>query len=115
VAEIATLPAPKTRPEHKIEILSSEWPSNLKSAKDAATDLGISEERLTRLADGGYAPHYRIDGGPPLFRIGELKRWGAVNLIQQVGGRDIPAPVRVMLKTFGACPPVCARSRGFAT
>lgn len=86
------------RQEHRVEALTSEWPSGLRTAAEAALDLGIGAERLSGLADGGFAPHYRIDGGPPMFKISELKRWAANNLIQRVDGREIPAPVRVIVE-----------------
>ena len=71
---------PVQQPRHRIEIASAEWtekiewPNGLRSADDAGRDLGIGGARLTALADGGFAPHYRVDGGPPQFRISELKR-----------------------------------------
>jgi hypothetical protein len=83
-------------PAHRIEVLTSEWPSNLKALDDAARELGIGAERLKGLADGGFATHYRIDGGAPLFRMSELKRWAAANLVQQIAGRELPAPIRVI-------------------
>jgi hypothetical protein len=92
------------QPTHRIEIASAEWrsqkpdwPSGLRSAEDAARDLCISGERLASLADGGFAPHYRIDGGPPQFRTGELKRWAADYLIERIEGRDLPSPIRVIV------------------
>ena len=91
------------QPQHHIEIASTEWtqrvewPNGLRSAAEVERDLGIGSGRLTALADGGFAPHYRIDGGPPQFRISELKRWAAENLVEYVEGRDLPAPVRVIV------------------
>jgi hypothetical protein len=85
------------KPEHRIEAVSLDWPSGLKTIEDAAQDLGIGAERLGELADGGFAPHFRIDGGPPQFRISELRRWAAINLVQQFDGRDFPAPIRIVL------------------
>jgi hypothetical protein len=56
------------------------WPRALKTAKQAGNRFGVSAERLTELAKAGFAPHYRIDGGEPLFEPSELKRWLAENL-----------------------------------
>jgi hypothetical protein len=85
-----------TSPIHRVEALTSEWPSGLKTLGEAAVDLGIAPERLQGLADGGFAPHYRIDGGPAFFKSAELKRWAGVNLVERVTGRDLPAPVRII-------------------
>ena len=82
---------------HSVSVLTSEWPTNLKTLDEAANDLGVSLDRLRMLTDGGYAPHFRIDGGPPLFRISELRRWAGSNLVQQVDGKDIPSPVKVIV------------------
>jgi hypothetical protein len=79
-----------------MDVFTADWPSGLKTVEQAAADLCIGPNRLLDLANGGFAPHYRIDGGAPLFRISELKRWAAVNLMQVVEGRDRPAPVRVI-------------------
>lgn len=86
------------KPEHTIHALSNEWPSGLKTLTEAASDLGIPEDRLRALADGGYAPHYRIDGGAPQFKTSELKRWAGSNLVERSEGREMPAPVRVVVE-----------------
>jgi hypothetical protein len=84
------------KPSLKVEAYTNEWPVGLKTLEEAARDLGISADRLGGLADGGYAPHYRIDGGAPYFKIAELKRWAAVNLVERVNRRDLPAPIRII-------------------
>lgn len=86
------------RPTHRIDALTlDEWPHGLQSAEESAQALGIGLERLRLLADGGFAPHYRIDGGPPRFKVSELKRWAAANLVERVEGCELPAPVRIMV------------------
>jgi hypothetical protein len=63
----APIAVPAKQPRHTVEVNSTEWqykpdwPNGLKSADDAARDLGISSRRLQGLADGGFAPHYRIE------------------------------------------------------
>jgi len=84
-------------PEHQIQVLTSEWPSGLKTIEEAARELNIDAERLRALADGGFAPHYRIDSGAPLFRMSELKRWAGANLVERIAGRDLPAPIRIVV------------------
>jgi hypothetical protein len=85
------------RPKHRIEAFSSEWPSGLKGLDDAARDLHPDAGRLLALANSGYVPHFRIDGGPPLFKVSELKRWASANLTTHVEGRALPAPVKVIV------------------
>ena len=70
--------------------LTEGWPSGLKSCADAAALVAVSESRLRELADGMMAPHYRIDGGPPLFLISELKRWLGKNLLVRCEGASLP-------------------------
>jgi len=79
----------------KVEALTDQYPSGLVDADRAASEVHISAERLTALADGLFAPHYRIDNGAPLFRVPELKRWAAVNLLSRVEGRDLPEPIKI--------------------
>lgn len=71
------------------------WPTNLVTAREAAVELGIPEERLLELTEAGYAPHWRIDGGPPLYRMPDLKKWGARNLVARCEGRPLPMQVHL--------------------
>jgi hypothetical protein len=75
-----------------------DWPSGLRSAADTAAVIGISEERLLDLADSGFAPHWRIDGGDPLFRPSEVKAWAAANLLQRNEARPLPFDLRVVFE-----------------
>jgi hypothetical protein len=88
------------------------WPTGLKTAEDVAPTFRISPERLMELAEAGYAPHWRIDGQPPLFRLAELKEWGVRNLALRYEGRQLPIELRVT-KTPTTCPatdaPACIR------
>jgi hypothetical protein len=74
------------------------WPNGLKSAAEAAEELGLTEERLLELAEAGFAPHWRIDGGPPQFRIQELKSWGARNLAAACTGREMNVTLNIRLE-----------------
>jgi hypothetical protein len=84
-----------------VQAFTAEWPRDLKSAQEAARSLGISADRLIGLADGGFAPHYRIDGGPPQFKLAELKGWASTTLVSRCKGRELPEPIRVVV----AAPP----------
>jgi hypothetical protein len=86
------------KPKHQIEALTSDWPSRLKPLEEAASSVGVTVERLRGLADSGFAPHYRIDGGDPLFRISELKDWVRDNLVTRSEAKDLPEPVRVVVR-----------------
>ena len=56
---------------HKLE----EYPVGLKSSSETAEIVGMYEDRILKLADAKQMPHYRFDGGPPKFRIKEVKEW----------------------------------------
>lgn len=71
------------------------WPSNLVSLHTAASDLGLDENRLRELTDAGYAPHWRIDGGEPLYRLTDLRAWGARNLAACCAGRPLPVQLSI--------------------
>ena len=59
---------------------------------------GIKPERLIELADSGYIPHFRIDGGPPMFIIGEVKKWIAENLLGRNDGRKFSDNIRIVVE-----------------
>ncbi|WP_137138681.1 GIY-YIG nuclease family protein [Azospirillum brasilense] len=81
---------------HKVEAVVAEWPSGLKNAAEVAPQFGLTADKLIAFADAGYAPHWRIDGGPPLFRSSEVKPWVAQNLLQKEGGKDLPFSMRIV-------------------
>ena len=80
----------------RVVALVLNMPQNLVTLEEAAAGVDLKPERLLGLADGGYAPHYRIDGGPPQFRMPELRQWVANNLVEHVEGRKLPEPVRII-------------------
>ncbi len=83
----------------KIEGVISEFPSGLKTAEEVSAETGlISAKRLNDLAEGGFAPHFKIDGGQPMFKIAELKKWLAVNLVQKVEGKPLPETIKIGLQ-----------------
>jgi len=81
-----TYTGPKTGPS---------WPTSLISAAEAATLIGVGTERLKSLAESEYVPHYRVDGGEPMFRASEVKRWYADNLLKVYPGKLLPPPIIV--------------------
>ena len=83
------------KPAHTITQLTDGWPSSLRTADEVCQGLGVNPERLIQLADSGYAPHWRIDNGPPLFRIGEVKDWLSQNILERINGKPLPQAVVV--------------------
>ena len=83
------------KPAYTITQITDGWPSALKTAEDICQGIGISAERLIQLADSGYAPHWRIDNGSPLFRLGEVKDWLSQNILTRVQGKPLPQAVIV--------------------
>src|SRR5438045_2550361 len=79
------------------------WPP-LKSAQEAAPVIGISEDRLTELADAGFAPHWRIDGGPPQFLLNDLKEWAKGHLLVRFDGKTLPSKLTIVFEGARADP-----------
>ncbi len=75
----------------------SGWPTDLKSLEVAARDIGLSKERLLELADAGYAPHWRIDDGEPLFQIKDLRTWASKNILRRSQPRNLTLDVRQVM------------------
>jgi hypothetical protein len=73
----------------------AKWPP-LKPASEAAAAIGIAEQRLLDLADAQLAPHWRIDGGPPQFAIGELKQWASRELLKRCDGASLPTNLLIV-------------------
>lgn len=76
--------------------LSRTWPANLLTAAEAAKLTYLSEQRLLDLADSRYVPHWRIDGGIPLFKISELKSWILENIAEFNNGASLPTRIVVI-------------------
>jgi len=76
-------------------------PKNLVSVEQAAEKLqtlGLTEAELVQLADTDYAPHWRVNGGRPLFQMSELKSWLEENLAAHHDGRPLPRSFRVQFE-----------------
>jgi hypothetical protein len=65
---------------------------NLRTADEVVNSLKglISAERLLELAEAGYAPSYRIDGGAVRFVLREIKDYVAESLVKKRGGLSFP-------------------------
>ena len=75
----------------------AKFPSALKSAREVSELIGMTERRLIELADAQYAPHWRIDGGEPMFQQAEIKAWAAKNVLSRCDGQELPINLRVMI------------------
>lgn len=83
--------------KHIVMHQTDDYPAGLRSAKEISSQLqGITEERINDLADSGYLPCFRIDNGPPLFKISEVKKWIAKNLISRSEGMSLPSRIRIV-------------------
>lgn len=74
-------------------------PSSLYTADEVSRALGswLSGERILDLAEHAYMPHYRIDGGPPIFSLKEVKAWIAENLVSQCAGEPLPVVGEIVI------------------
>ena len=86
------------KPVHYIEQYTNKWPSGLKTAEEFAPKVGLTPERLLFLADAGYCPHYKIDGGHSMFASAETRQWLANNVLNHNEGKPLPVEVKVYLK-----------------
>ena len=75
-----------------------EWPTGLVPAAVIAEDVGLSVDRVTALADSGHWPHYRFDGGAPMFKKSESKSWAARNLMQKFEGKAADFSFKVVIQ-----------------
>lgn len=72
------------------------WPGGLKPAREIATVTGLSLTRVLELADAHVIPHWRIDGGEPLFKPSEVKDWLVrTQLLTRYEGKPLPLSVIV--------------------
>ncbi|MEE8105341.1 MAG: GIY-YIG nuclease family protein [Planctomycetota bacterium] len=61
----------------------------------AKFDGFLTAARLTELADAGYAPCWRIDAGPPLFRLPDIRRYIRLALCEIQPGVEFPTNIAV--------------------
>lgn len=80
---------------------SDKWPTGLKSSNEISEELGIEVERITDLANSGFMPHFRLEGGEPLFKVGEVKTWCAQNLMFREDGRPLPPRIGIIIERTG--------------
>lgn len=77
-------------------VSDQQWPGGLKPASAVAAVTGLSLTRILELADAHVIPHWRIDGGEPLFKVQEVKEWIArTQLLTRYEGKPLPLSVIV--------------------
>ena len=90
------------KPEHEVTQITNEFPTNVYDADYIAEKTGVGVERLIELTEAGYIPHYKIDGNTLRFKITEVKKWLAVNLVHRTEGRPLENAIRIV---YEAPPP----------
>lgn len=78
-----------------IKHVSCVLPFGLVSLEEASVACALTEARLGEFVESGAAPHWRIDDGPPLFKVSELKQWVKDSLLSSHGG--LLPPPRIVL------------------
>lgn len=79
-------------------------PSKLLTARELSNALSeggiaLGADRITELADAFYIPHFRVDGGPPLFKAQEARKWIGANLTTHALGQRLPLEYRVIVES----------------
>lgn len=71
---------------------------SLKTAEEVAAVVRISANRLRELAEVDVIPHFRIDGGPPLFSLAGLKDYVRRYLVTVCPGEPLPINLRPVVQ-----------------
>lgn len=74
--------------------------SSLKTAEEVSAAVRMSAARLMELAEACVVSHFRIDGGPPLFSLADLKSYVRQYLTAVHPGAPLPIDLRpIMLRS----------------
>ncbi|MCS6285207.1 MAG: GIY-YIG nuclease family protein [Nitrospira sp.] len=71
---------------------------SLKTAEEVAAAVRMSAGRLRELAEVDVVPHFRIDGGPPLFSLAGLKDYVRRHLVTVCPGEPLPINLRPVVQ-----------------
>lgn len=71
---------------------------SLKTAEEVAAAVRMSADRLRELAEVDVIPHFRIDGGPPLFSLAGLKNYVRRYLTTVCPGEPLPINLRPVVQ-----------------
>lgn len=72
--------------------------SSLKTAQEVAEQVRLSVGRIRELAEAMLLPHFRIDGGEPLFCPTALKRYVRQHLTVMCEGAPLPLNLRPIVQ-----------------
>lgn len=80
---------------------------SLKTAEEVAKVVRISAERILELSRAEVLPHFRIDGGQPLFSVPILRAYVRRHLTVECDGAPLPLDLRpVVLKPVTESVPI---------
>lgn len=71
---------------------------SLRTAEEVAAAVRMSADRLRELAEVDVIPHFRIDGGPPLFSLAGLKNYVRRYLTTVCPGEPLPINLRPVVQ-----------------
>ena len=74
------------------------WPTSLISIEELSEKTGVTTPRLQEMFDCHYIPHWKLDGGTPMFQIAETKKWIAANMLTRVEGKNLPISLKVCVE-----------------
>ena len=74
------------------------WPTNLINIGELSEKTGVTTSRLQEMVDCHYIPHWKLDGGTPMFQIAETKKWIAANMLTRVNGTNLPISLKVCVE-----------------
>ena len=74
------------------------WPTNLIDIGELSNRTSVTTSRLQEMVDCHYIPHWKLDGGTPMFQISETKKWIATNMLTRVDGIDLPINLKVCVE-----------------
>jgi hypothetical protein len=69
----------------------------LHTAAELGPTLRVSAQRMLELAEAGFMPHWKIDGGEPLFEYAECRKWVCDHLAERFDGSPLPVTLCVSL------------------
>jgi hypothetical protein len=73
--------------------------SSLKTAQEVAGQVRLSISRVKELTEAMLLPHFRVDGGEPLFCLNSLKRYVRQHLTVMHEGAPLPLNLRPIVLT----------------
>jgi len=74
------------------------WPTSLISIEELSEKTSVTTSRLQEMVDCHYIPHWKLDGGNPMFQIAETKKWIATNMLTRVEGASLPISLKVCVE-----------------